>query len=233
MTGPRSPVVLYAPMRIAHPVPRGEWPWSGVFTVVVHLSAALAKRGHEVELWQLHDWSHETYAEPLAKLQTAGVTLIPVAHDAALFRLGREAADLADRRGLDLVHLHGAFNPSTTAIARFLRRPYAFSPHSGYDPVSLQRSRWAKLAYRTVFERRMLERAALLVALTDAELYALRRFGATAPAEVIPNGVEPSPGDLDADAFRRELALPGDAPLAVFVGRLDVHRKGLDVLVRG
>jgi glycosyltransferase involved in cell wall biosynthesis len=79
----------------------------------------------------------------------------------------------------------------------------------------------------------MLERASLLVALTDAELHDLRRFGATAPAEVIPNGVEPPTDDLDADAFRRELALPREALLAVFVGRLDVHRKGLDVLVRG
>jgi glycosyltransferase involved in cell wall biosynthesis len=50
---------------------------------------------------------------------------------------------------------------------------------------------------------------------------------------VIPNGIEPPENDLDADAFRRELALPRDALLAVFVGRLDMHRKGLDVLVRG
>ena len=34
-------------------------------------------------------------------------------------------------------------------------------------------------------------------------------------------------------AFRRELQYPREALLAVFVGRLDVHRKGLDVLVRG
>jgi glycosyltransferase involved in cell wall biosynthesis len=146
---------------------------------------------------------------------------------------GRAAGTFADQRAVDVVHLHGAFNPSNMAMARSLRRPYVFSPHSGYDPVSLRRSRWRKLAYRAVFERAMLERAALLVALTDVELHDLRRFGATAPAEVIPNGVEPPENDLDVDAFRRELAMPRDALLAVFVGRLDTHRKGLDVLVSG
>jgi len=87
--------------------------------------------------------------------------------------------------------------------------------------------------YRILFERAMLERAALLVALTDLELTHLREFGATGPCDVIPNGVEPPPDDLDRHAFRRELAIPPDALLAVFVGRLDVHRKALDVLVRG
>jgi glycosyltransferase involved in cell wall biosynthesis len=163
-------------------------------------------------------------------LETDGVVEVPLP---ASWIPGRAAGALAETRTVDVIHLHGAFNPSNTAIARSLRRPYAFSPHSGYDPVSLRRSRWRKLAFRAAFERRMLERAALLVALTDAELHDLRRFGATAPAEVIPNGVEPPPDGLDADVFRRELALPGDSLLAVFVGRLDVHRKGLDVLVRG
>ena len=71
------------------------------------------------------------------------------------------------------------------------------------------------------------------MALTDVELAQLRDFGAKGPGVVIPNGVEPSPGQLDAQAFRRELRIPREALLAVFVGRLDVHRKGLDVLVRG
>jgi len=33
-------------MRIAQVAPRGEQPWSGVLTVIVHLAAAMARRGH-------------------------------------------------------------------------------------------------------------------------------------------------------------------------------------------
>jgi hypothetical protein len=46
-------------MRIAQDAPRGEQPWSGVLTVMAHLAAALARRGHRVDVWQLHEWLPE------------------------------------------------------------------------------------------------------------------------------------------------------------------------------
>ena len=217
-------------VRIAQVVPRGEQPWSGVLTVIVHLAASLARRGHHVDVVQLHEWSPGVYREQQRLLDEAGVTQVPIRDSR---RRGRAAAMTVDERGADIVHLHGAFNPSNTAVSRSLRRPYVFSPHSGYDPVSLRRSRGRKLLYRALFERAMLNRAALLVTLTDAELANARAFGATGPSEVIPNGVEPAPDTVDRQAFRRELRIPRGDRLAVFVGRLDVVRKGLDVLVRG
>ena len=183
-----------------------------------------------MDVWQLHEWPPDAYADQRRVLEEAGVIQVPVRSSR---RLGVAAATLAEERRIDVVHLHGAFNPSNTAISRTLRRPYVFSPHSGYNPVSLRRSRGRKTVYRILFERSMLERAASLVALTEAELADVRAFGATRPCEVIPNGVEPPADDPDAEAFRRALGLPPDALLAVFVGRLDVHRKGLDVLVDG
>ena len=216
-------------MRIAQVVPRGEQPWSGVLTVIVHLASALARRGHQVDVWQLHRWSPDVYREQQRRLEAAGVAQVPLLPTR---RLGPAAASLAKERQIDVVHLHGAFNRSNTAVSRALRGPYVFSPHSGYDPVSLTRGRGRKLVYRVLFERTMLKRAALRVALTNQELGQLRAVGVTGPIEVIPNGVEAAPDDLDRDTFRHELGLSSDPLLAVFVGRLDVHRKGLDVLVR-
>jgi glycosyltransferase involved in cell wall biosynthesis len=217
-------------VRIAQVVPRGEQPWSGVLTVIVHLTSALARRGHRVEVWQLHRWSPEVYREQRRQLDAAGVAQVPLLPPR---RLGSAAASLAKARVIDVVHLHGAFNRSNTVVSRALRCPYVFSPHSGYDPVSLTRGRGRKYAYRVLFERTMLKRAALLVALTNQERGHLRALGVTGPIEVIPNGVEPAPNDPDRHAFRHELGLSSGTLLAVFVGRLDVHRKGLDVLVRG
>jgi glycosyltransferase involved in cell wall biosynthesis len=217
-------------VRIAQVVPRGEQPWSGVLTVIVHLAAALARRGHQVDVWQLHRWSPEVYREQQRRLEAAGVAQVPLLPTR---RLGPAAASLAKEREIDVVHLHGAFNQSNTAVSRALRSPYVFSPHSGYDPVSLTRGRGRKLVYRVLFERTMLKHAALSVALTNQELGQLRALGVTGPVEVIPNGVEPAPVDLDRHAFRQELELSPDSLLAVFVGRLDVYRKGLDMLVRG
>jgi glycosyltransferase involved in cell wall biosynthesis len=216
-------------VRIAQVVPRGEQPWSGVLTVIVHLASALARRDHQVDVWQLHRWPPDVYREQQRRLEAAGVVQVPLLPAG---RLGPAAASLAKERDIDVVHLHGAFNQSNTAVSRALRGPYVFSPHSGYDPVSLTRGRGRKLMYRVLFERTMLKRAALRVALTDRELGQLRALGVTGRIEVIPNGVEPAQDDLDRQAFRHELGLSADPLLAVFVGRLDVHRKGLDVLVR-
>jgi hypothetical protein len=48
-------------MRIAQVVPRGEQPWSGVLTVILHLAAALARRGHRVDVWPLHEWPPDAH----------------------------------------------------------------------------------------------------------------------------------------------------------------------------
>jgi glycosyltransferase involved in cell wall biosynthesis len=216
-------------VRIAHVVPRGEQPWSGVLTVIVHLASALAERGHHLEVWGLHEWQPDAYGNQQRLLDAAGIERRTVRAK----RPGPAAARLAEERAIDIVHLHGAFNRSNTAVSRAMRRPYAFSPHSGYNPISLERSRGRKLLYRVLFEQRMLERAALVSVLTIAEGAELRAFGVTRPYEVIPNGVVPAPDDVSPVAFRQELGLGPDALLAVFVGRLDVYRKGLDVLVRG
>jgi glycosyltransferase involved in cell wall biosynthesis len=217
-------------VHIAQVVPRGEQPSSGILTVVVHLSAALARRGHEVDVVQLHEWPPEVYAEQQRLLDEAGVRQVPVG---ATHALGRAAARSIEDRGADVVHLHGAFNPSVTAVSRWLRRPFVFSPHSGYDPVSLSRGRTRKFAYRLLFERGVLSRAARLTALTEVELSQLRAFGAKNPCDVIANGVAAPPTGIDHDRFRASLGISRDQPLAVFVGRLDVQRKGLDILVNG
>jgi glycosyltransferase involved in cell wall biosynthesis len=220
-------------MRIAQVVPRGAQPGSGVFTVAVHLSAALAERGHDVEVWPLRPWSGPRYAEDRLVLEAAGVPLVTLPSTPSLRQLGQTAAALAEVREIDVVHLHGAFNIDNAVLSRVLRTPYVFSPHSGYDEVSLRRSRGRKLVYGILFERAMLRRAALVAALTEVELNQLRAYGAKGPFAVIPNGVRSFDEDVDGDAFRKLLGIPRAAPLAVFVGRLDIYRKGLDILVEG
>ncbi len=217
-------------MRIAHVVPRGEQPWSGVLTVIVHLSAALSREGHDVEVWQLHAWGPE-YSGHHQTMQSAGVTARPVAINAPWWRVGRAVGRYAEARDVDIVHLHGSFNVWNTLVSRSLQRPYVFSPHSGLDPVSLQRSRVRKALYWLLFERTMLQRAALLVALTDIELAQLRDRGALGAAVVIPNGVASTNNGVDPVRFRKELGIEPHTLLALFVGRLDMYRKGLDRLV--
>ena len=208
-------------------------PWTGILTVIVHLSAALAKRGHHVEVWQLHRWSSDAYRDHRACLIEAGVTQLPLAVDVPIWRLGRAVDHATRERSVDVVHLHGAFNRWNTALSASLGRPFVFSPHSGYEPISLRRSRFRKFLYRFMFERSMIDKAALIVALTEAERDHVRAFGGDGSLVVIPNGVEPPVADVDRSALRRDLDMRADDHLVVFVGRLDVYRKGLDRLVCG
>jgi glycosyltransferase involved in cell wall biosynthesis len=140
------------------------------------------------------------------------------------------AATLHD---IDVVHLHGAFNLTNTAASLALRTPYVFSPHSGYDPVSLRRSKARKAVYRSLFERRMLRRASLVCALTEVELKHVHDYGAPRPGIVIPNGVSRPPANVDRRAFRAKLGLDDTTHVAVFLGRLDIYRKGLDLVMNG
>jgi glycosyltransferase involved in cell wall biosynthesis len=213
-------------MRIAQVVPAGAPPYSGIPPVIVQLSVQLARRGHRMEVWLLHPWGDEETTLYGSVLADAGVTLV-TASSSRRDRL----AELSER-DVEIVHLHSVFSPPNALLARRLRVPYVLSPHGGYAPASLARSRARKAVYTWLVERRLVRGAALRVALTHDEADDLRAFGAL-PTAIIPNGVSPAPRQVDQSAFRRELGLDRDTRLLLFVGRLDVLHKGLDVLVRG
>jgi glycosyltransferase involved in cell wall biosynthesis len=220
-------------MRIVHVVPRGDRPWSGTLTVIVNLASSLAGLGHDVEVWHLGDWSHSDFEAHAALLRGSGVTRRDFFSERGLRHSARAIAREAVTRDIRVVHLHGAFNTTNAAVGRTLNTPFVFSPHSGYDPTSLERSSLKKRAYKRAFEMPMLRRAALVVALNEHELDDVIAFGAAPSAcVVIPNGVARAPR-VDAGTFRRSLGLNDDDQLALFVGRLDVDRKGIDMLLEG
>jgi glycosyltransferase involved in cell wall biosynthesis len=215
-----------SPMRIAQVVPAGAHPYSGVPAVIVQLSRHLAHRGHHVEVWLLQPWSSEEVMLHGSTLAAAGISLVTAPP-------GRRRFHLLAERHVDIAHLHSVFTPPNALLARKLQVPYVVSPHGGYAPISLARSAFRKALYTRLVERRLVRGAALRVALSDVEARELRTFGAPEPITIIPNGVPPAPGQLDPSAFRRELGLDATQRLLLFVGRLDVFHKGLDVLVRG
>jgi glycosyltransferase involved in cell wall biosynthesis len=209
-------------MRIAQVAPAGLHPYSGIRTVITQLSAHLARRGHDVEIWQLHPWTDEEVLLHQQVLGGVGIPLVP----------GRFAALAA--RDVDVVHLHATFTVANNLLAARLRRPYVISPHGGYSAASIRaRRRLRKRLYAMLVERRTLRRAALRVVLTEGEAEDLRSLGVHEPVEIIPNGVTRPSTDVDAIAFRSELGLGPDDALLVYTGRVDLWHKGLDLLVRG
>jgi glycosyltransferase involved in cell wall biosynthesis len=219
-------------MHIVHVVPGMDRPWSGTLTVIVHLASALSRLGHDVEVWHRADWNHSDFEAHVQLLADAGTKRIGFGSFTELRRAAARVGAGLSAESIDVVHLHGAFNQTNTIVARALHVPYVFSPHSGYDPISLRRSRSKKEAFGVLFERPMIRRAALVVALTEQEREQVIAYCETPRCVVIPNGA-PSPPQVDGAVFRKSIGLDNRDPLALYVGRLDVERKGLDLLMLG
>jgi glycosyltransferase involved in cell wall biosynthesis len=218
-------------MRIAQVLPRGVHPYSGILTAVVHLSRALSRRGHEVEMWQLHDWDDRDHGELVELLDEAGVTRVHIPVGDGPWRLSRGGVRRIRDRQVDVAHLHGVFGPTNNHLASKLAVPFVISPHGGYAAGTMAYSRRRKAVFRLLFELPMLRRAAIVCALTPQEEVEVRRFGVRGPVSVIPNGVVQPGDDLDGSAFRAELGLDAETRLAVYAGRLDVWLKRLDCVV--
>ncbi len=219
-------------MRIAHVAPRGVHPHSGLLTAMVHIAVGLAGRGVDVEVWQLSTWPDSDNRELIDALDDAGVRRVPIRGGAARLLARPSAVGGVRERAVDLVHLHGVFSPTNNALARRVEVPFVVSPHGGYAPRSLAFHRFRKTAFKHAFERPMLRRASLVCALTEIEAREIRAFDGPTPIVVIPNGADAPESDLARDAFRAEVGIDGGAPLAVYVGRLDVRAKRLDAIVR-
>jgi glycosyltransferase involved in cell wall biosynthesis len=217
-------------MRIAHVAPSRERIASGVQTAVEELAAALSHRGHEVELWHVGDWSPPLGAVTVDRMRRAGIRCRRLeAHErrGPLLPIIR----LPTRDATDVLHIHSVFVPSNIAVVRAWQGPVVFSPHGGFDPVSLKRSFLRKRVYSALFEKRMVRRAAVTVALTDVEARHVRAYAGNVTTAVVPNGVTPRPAHISVTPFRDSIGISNDARLALFVGRLDVRHKGLDRLV--
>lgn len=217
-------------MRIAHVAPSVGRSASGILTVLGQLTTALARRGHDAELWYDGDWRAPALSAMISTLDDAGVRCRPIATSRRRGRL-LPTVVLPPGPAVDVLHVHSVFVPMNAAITRAWSGPIVVSPHGGFDPVSLRRSFLRKQVYSALYEKSMIRRAATTVALTQVEAEQVRAFAGDVVTAVVPNGVAPYPAGIAGTSFRHSVGVPAGARLAVFVGRLDVRHKGLDRLV--
>ena len=97
----------------------------------------------------------------------------------------------------DIVHFHSIHIPENVVLAACLRRagvPYCVTVHGGLFPAALRR-RWLKKAlFNAYFERRYLNEAQFIHALSPHETEVVRRHGVRRPIVMVPNGLPPDAG---------------------------------------
>jgi glycosyltransferase involved in cell wall biosynthesis len=105
-----------------------------------------------------------------------------------------------------LIHNHGLWLPVNHWAAKAARQyqiPLVAQPHGMLEPWSLAHRAWKKRIAMTLFQRRDLQTARLMIASSPVECGNLRKLGFRQPIAMIPNGVKLVA--LDADAERPEV----------------------------
>jgi glycosyltransferase involved in cell wall biosynthesis len=206
----------------------------GVPAVVRALARGLAAAGHQVTVL--------TDDRPGGAAGAGLPAAVEVVHLEPLLRyrmaaLSRGAGSFCRQRlgTLDAVHVFCWYHPLGARVARRSWRrgvPYVVEPSGMLPPLG--RSLLKKHVYQALLGRKVLARAAAVVATGAGERADLLRAGADpARTHVRRNG-------LDLDQFRApvrrgllraELSIPDGTPVVLYVGRL-APVKGVDLLLR-
>jgi glycosyltransferase involved in cell wall biosynthesis len=130
------------------------------------------------------------------------------------------------------VHIHGLWEKSTAVAAESARKlgvPYVLSAHGMLEPWALANKRLKKMLYAMMVERKNVQRAMCLHALTRAEADHFIHFGARSPIAVIPNGVD-IPKARSPKLFLEGFPEAQGRRVVLFLARLH-PKKGLGLLV--
>jgi glycosyltransferase involved in cell wall biosynthesis len=134
----------------------------------------------------------------------------------------------------DVVHTQLPFAYPTWAVgagARRWRRPLFYQQRGVFDPERLRFRSLKKRAIIHLVERPLMQSAASLIALTQAEVESYRALGMERPCKIVPNGVEVA--DYRTEAAEGSAIRTGTADqdtVILFLGRLHPI-KGADRLL--
>ncbi len=152
------------------------------------------------------------------------------------FRVRVPDADVAwtiTRFAPDIVHVHGEYNAENLFVPVICKVPLVLSFHGATHPVVLRKGkRLAKRAYIRVAKRLLYDRVSRFHALSPSEREDIEHLVPQARIYTIPQGPN---FELSDDHFKmKELdAATKEGEITfIFIGRLDVYTKGLDLLVR-
>lgn len=216
-------------MRVAHIASYRPESANGVLVSVAKLTEHLARRGDSIEVWHFRrDVDRINEREELSGVRVIEVPFHGARHLPVAARYMPRASRhwIADRgRGLDGLHYHSVFQPESWYLQRLTSLPYAITPHGGYGMfvAASLKNRVKRLLWH-LFERRLLTSAQFVHAVSQGEVSAITMLAGAVPVSVVHNGVD----------------LPTTTPPSVqphapwlWIGRMHVEKKGLDLLIEG
>jgi glycosyltransferase involved in cell wall biosynthesis len=200
---------------------------NGIDKTVYYLSQAQAALRHEVAVFSLT--TKPPLLIPGVMVRTGQPQSLPFMLPRALF------TDLLDWQP-DIVHMHSVYIPEHASVAHRLRSwgiPYVVTPNGGLSPYVLRRRRHLKWPYKRFCELPCLNRAAFVHAVADADDIA--QYGVQSPIVTAPNGIDIShvPAAPQRELLVSRFPQARGKLVFLFLGRLDLLHKGLDLLLEG
>ena len=230
---------------------------NGVNKMVNSLAEHQAILGKDITIWGItknliHDYPQRTYKTKLFK--DKGKLSVSIELRIAIELLADENV---------IFHLHGGFIPQFYPIAKLLVKhqvSYVFTPHGAFNTVAMQRSQFKKKIYIKLIESYLVKHAKHVHLIGESEITGTQEIFGVVPYQLIPNGQDsivesslldskngnsiPVFGSVPFQLIKNgqdsiaDTSLPNSkngnsVPVFGFVGRLDMHTKGLDTLLKG
>lgn len=193
---------------------------NGVNKVVYQLATQQTKAGKQVRVWGITDNPIHDYPARNFKTELFNAEKFP-------FAINNELKKAIIDNKQAVFHLHGGWIPVFSSLAKLFTRHnirYVLTPHGAYNTKAMERSFWRKKLYFRLWEHTMLRHASQVHAIGKSEVTGLQHLCPEAVSFLMPYGFNTTENKQDNT---REPAFT-----IGFVGRLDTHTKGLDLLMK-
>jgi len=209
--------------------------WGGPTKVVQGLSEALARKGVEISIFSPF---RENDKRDIIKPKDIQVELFKAGIFSSFwngysFELQKNIFNRIN--DFDLVHIHEIWHYPCfiSYLAAKNRKPYIITLHGTLDTWCLNYKSFKKRIFSFLIQRRILNQANALHALTEKEKEDIKNFGIDNYTEVIPNGInikefDNLPSRLDLEKIYPQLK---NRKAILYFGRIH-PKKGLDILAR-
>lgn len=196
---------------------------NGVNKVVYQLASHQVASGRNVSVWGISKNLEENYGKRNFKTKIFKAKRNP-------FRLDKKLkSTILSKKGKAIFHLHGGWIPTFASISKFLKKkniPYVLTAHGAYNSVARKRSKWIKKIYFQLFEKSLLEHSQKIHAIGESEVLGLQEIYPNTKSFLLPYGFITSSDAALAFNTKEQTGFT-----IGFVGRLDIHTKGLDLLL--
>ncbi len=208
---------------------------NGVGKVVYQLAKAQSALGHEVSVVSERGTQMDQHANVVHR------SALALARN-RFARATRQISPTLTRELLahrpDIVHMHSIHVPENVSLARRLRHArvnYCVTVHGGLCREARQRARARKKVFWWMGEREYLDGALFIHALTRDEAHDIKSHGLKREVIVAPNGIDPDslPSATNPNALYALAPELTGRRVFVFMGRIALSQKGLDLLIQG